>query len=278
MSDGHSIAAARGTIAVGGTRLSYLDWGGEGPPAMLLHGITSSAATLWRVAPAMAALGLRPVALDMPGHGESDVSPAHDIDTIAGLVGGAIEALGLREVTLLGHSWGGATALALASGAHPAREALARVVLVDPSLGFSPGWGAAALPAYADGVGAPAAAGLPAIRARNPAWLDEDVHWKAVAMEQCRREQVEGFFRPRAPWSLVERLGRVGAPLLILVADPAYSVIAPAQLEAARAALGSGRASLAVVPGTNHNMLRGPGFEPTMAALRAWLAQEPGRD
>ncbi len=271
MSDGYRIAATRGSIEVTGTRLSYLDWGGAGPPALLLHGITSSAATLWRVAPALAALGLRPIALDMPGHGASDASPGHAIDAIAGLVGGAIEGLGLREVTLLGHSWGGAAALALAGGAHPARAALARVVLVDPALGMDPAWGAAALPDYLAGVGEPAAVGLAAIRAKNPAWLAGDVYWKAAAMEQCRRAQVVGFFQPPAPWDLVGRLGLVGAPLLVLVAEPAHTVISAARLAEVRAALGSGRGSVVVVPGTNHNMFRGPGYAPTMAALRAWL-------
>jgi pimeloyl-ACP methyl ester carboxylesterase len=272
MGANYSIAATRGYVRVGATRLSYLDWGGEGQPALLLHGITSDAAALWRVAPALIAAGLRPVALDMPGHGESDVSQAHDIDTVAGLAGGAIEALGLREVTLVGHSWGGATALALAGGEHPARRALARVALVDPALGIDPEWGAARLPDYTEGVGEPFAVGLPAIRAKNPAWLDEDVHWKALAMERCRREQVAGFFLPPAAWDLIDRLSRVAVPLLILVAEPAHTVIPPERLAEARRALVPGLGRLVQVPGTNHNMFRGPGYEPTMAALLAWIA------
>ena len=51
----HRLSAASGrpitssaAIEVTGTRLSYLDWGGAGPPALLLHGITSSAATIRR--------------------------------------------------------------------------------------------------------------------------------------------------------------------------------------------------------------------------------------
>ncbi|HMQ31003.1 MAG TPA: alpha/beta fold hydrolase, partial [Chloroflexaceae bacterium] len=176
-------------------------------------------------------------------------------------------------VTLIGHSWGGATALALAGGAHPARAALARVVLLDPALAIDPARGPALLPTYLEGVGEPAGGGLAAIRARNPAWLDEDVHWKAEALEQCRREQVEGFFLPAAPWSLVERLGRVAVPLLVLAAEAPYSVIPAERLAEARAALAPGLGRLVVVPGTNHNMLRGPGFGPTMDALRGWLGK-----
>lgn len=272
MSESYHIAARRGFITAGGTRLSYLDWGGAGSPALLLHGITSDATTLWRVAPALGEAGYRPIALDMPGHGESDVSPAHDIGAIAALAGECVLALGLREVLLIGHSWGGATALALAGGEHPAREALARVVLVDPALGIEPQWGAEKLPGYLEGIGEPASKGVAAIRAKNPAWLDEDVYWKAHAMERCRREQVVAFFVPPAAWSLGDRLGRVSVPMLLLAADPAYSVIPAHRHADVRAAMDPGLGRLVVVPGTNHNMFRGPGYTPSMAALQAWLA------
>lgn len=277
MSDYTRIGATRGFIELRGMRLSYLDWGGDGPPAVLLHGITSSAATLWQVAPALGAAGLRAIALDMPGHGASDLSRAHDIDTIAGLVGDAIVALGLREVTLLGHSWGGATALALAGSSHAARAVVARVVLVDPALGLDPEWGQGALPSYVEGVGEPAAVGQAAIRAKNPTWPEGDIYWKALAMEQCRREQVEGFFRPAASWKLVGRLGGVVVPLLILVAEPAYTVIPESLLNEVHATLpGTGRVE--VVPGTNHNMFRGPGYGPTMEILLHWLGAPSSRE
>lgn len=265
-----AIAARRGYLELGGARLSYLEWPGQGPPFLLLHGITSSAATLWRAAPALAAGGARVIALDMPGHGESDLSPAHDIDTIAGLAGAAILALGLRELTLVGHSWGGATALALAGGEHPARAALARVVLIDPLLGMSRSWGDRALPSYASGLGQPAAELAPLIAANNPDWLPCDVRWKAEAVEQCRYAQVAGLFTPAEEWELLDRLPRVAAPLLILVADPQYTIIPPDALARVEERLPAG-AQVTVVPGTTHNMLRGPGYAPTMEVIRGWL-------
>lgn len=268
-----SIDAARGYLTVGSVRLSYLDWGGDGPPAVLFHGITSSAATFWRVAPVLRAAGHRVIALDMPGHGESDVSPAHDLDTIAGLVGGAIEQLGLRDVRLIGHSWGGATALTLARGVHPARAALARMVLVDPVLALAPEWGAARLAEFLAGVGEPADVVRPRVRANNPAWDEGDVYWKSVALEQCRRIQVEGFFLPREGWSLVEQVERVTVPLLVLVCEPAFSVVSAPVREELRARLRKGRGQLEEVSGTNHNMFRGPGYAATMATLLAWLRE-----
>jgi len=266
-----AIEARRGYLELGGARLSYLEWPGEGPPALLLHGITSSAATLWRLGPAMAATGRRVVALDMPGHGESDVSRDHAIDAVAALAGGALEALGLRDVTLIGHSWGGATALALAGGGHPARGALARVALIDPVVGMSAERGAARLPDYLRDLGLPAATAAARIRAANPDWHPCDVHWKAEAVERCRQAQVAGFFTPPSPWDLLDRLPRVAAPLLILVADPRHTVLPPETLDMVRARLPGG-ARVEAIPGTTHNMLRGPGYEPTMAVLEGWLA------
>jgi pimeloyl-ACP methyl ester carboxylesterase len=268
----YRIDAARGAVQAGATRLSYLDWGGDGPPALLLHGITSSAASLWQVAPAIRAAGYRPIALDMPGHGESDLRPTYHIDETAALVSAAAETLDLRDGLLLGHSWGGATALALAGGDHPARTRFSRVVLVDPALAMATSWGAERLPFYLDGLGEPASATAPRLRAANPDWADADVYWKAIALEQCRAQQVRSLFMPNEDWSLVERLGRVDVPLLLLVADPLYSVIPPERLGAARAALRPGLGRLVVVPGAVHNMFRGPWFAPTMAALQEWLA------
>ncbi len=249
--------------------------GRGGPPLLLLHGVTSSAATYWRAAPALAARGYHVFALDMPGHGESDLSPEHTIDSIAALAGALIVARDLGGVTLIGHSWGGATALALASGAHPARAALARVALIDPALSIDPQRGREMLPSYLEGVGQPAAANEAWLREKNPAWAECDIFWKLAALEQCRAAQVEGFFSGSGEWSLVDRLGEVAVPLLLLAADPAYSVIAPARLAEAQARLRPGLGALQNIPGTNHNMLRGPGYAPTMGALAGWLVQIP---
>lgn len=240
----YQLDAVRGNVQAGDARLSYLDWGGDGPPALLLHGITSSAATLWQVAPALRADGYRPIALDMPGHGESELRPTYHIDETAALMGGD----------------------------HAARTRFSRVVLVDPALGMTASAGAERLSFYLEGVGEPASLTAPKLRAANPEWADADVHWKAIALEQCRAEQVRSLFLPSEDWILIERLGAVEAPLLLLAADPQHSVISPELLEAARAALRPGLGHLTVVPGAPHNMFRGPWFTPTMATLREWLA------
>ncbi|PDW01082.1 alpha/beta fold hydrolase [Candidatus Chloroploca asiatica] len=257
-------------ITVEATRLSYLDWGGTGSPAVLLHGITSSAATLWQVAGALREAGLHPISFDMPGHGVSEVSRDHAIEAIARLIGEAMQQLGLTEVTLFGHSWGGATALALAS--HPVYgRLLKRVVLVDPLLGLDPVWASERMPTYTAGVGGSVEQGLVTVRANNPTWCDEDVYWKAIALEQCRVVQVEGLFCPPAAWDLLDRFAQVHVPLLMLVADPTLTVVSPEQLTIAQQSLEGRQAQIVVVPGTSHNMLRGDDYAVTMPILLRWL-------
>src|SRR5262245_15672292 len=97
-------------------------------PLMLVHGAGSSSVVwidvLRRIAP-----GRRPIAPDLPGHGQSD--PWHDEPSIEGYrdaVGTVCANLGVRRAVLVGHSMGGAVALACAL-AWP--ERVAGLVLVN---------------------------------------------------------------------------------------------------------------------------------------------------
>jgi hypothetical protein len=108
------------------------------------------------------------------------------------------------------------------------------------------------------------------VRANNPSWLEADCHWKALALEQCRHEQVAGFFLPTEEWNAAPSVAAVSTPLLVLVADPAYTVIAPERLAEMHAALPAS-GTITVVPGTTHNMLRGSAYRDTLAALLEWI-------
>ena len=81
------------------------------------------------------------------------------------------------------------------------------------------------IPLFTKGIGSPIDALAPAIAAANPDWHDQDVHWKAEAMQQCRAEAVIGFFTRSGDWDLTPRLAEVEAPVLLLVADPLATII-----------------------------------------------------
>jgi pimeloyl-ACP methyl ester carboxylesterase len=127
------VAVERGEITTAdGARLHYLTCG-EGEPLLLLHGRGGAGALF---APLFAPLAAqrRVIALDLPGWGLSDKPPFTGRDTRDALrvwMGGALallDALGLDQVDLFGHSMGGLTALCLALD-HPAR--VSRLILAD---------------------------------------------------------------------------------------------------------------------------------------------------
>jgi pimeloyl-ACP methyl ester carboxylesterase len=112
-----------------GVRLHARDWGGDGPPVVLLHGLASNCRIWDGVAPHLAAAGFRTVALDQRGHGESE-QPDHGYDfaTVGRDLAAAVAALGLGRPVVAGHSWGGNVALQYAADRG---DAVAGLALVD---------------------------------------------------------------------------------------------------------------------------------------------------
>lgn len=118
-------------LALPDVRLAALAWGpADGAPVLALHGWLDNAASFTELAPRIcAALGLRVVALDLPGHGLSEHKrgPYHFIDSVADAVQAA-DALGWDRFSLLGHSMGAGIST-LVAGTVP--ERIDRVVLLE---------------------------------------------------------------------------------------------------------------------------------------------------
>jgi len=109
---------------------------GDGEPVMLLHGISSGAAS-WVLQLAGLGSGKRRVlAWDAPGYGNS--TPLADVQPRAGDYANALiawlDALALDNVTLVGHSLGALMAAAVAS-AQPDR--IRQLVLMSPARGYA---------------------------------------------------------------------------------------------------------------------------------------------
>jgi pimeloyl-ACP methyl ester carboxylesterase len=122
-----------GWLKSNGIRMHYLDWTqgrdlSGSVPIVALHGMASSAHWYNLTLPHLAD-DFSTYALDQRAHGQTDQpSEGYDWHTLATDVVGALDALGLDQAILLGHSWGGNTALAVA--AHfPSR--VERLVLID---------------------------------------------------------------------------------------------------------------------------------------------------
>ncbi|WP_219418573.1 alpha/beta fold hydrolase [Pseudonocardia nigra] len=113
--------AARGyDVTVNDTRLHLLDEG-EGSPVLLLHG-NPTWSYLWRdaIEPLVRA-GHRVLVPDQRGFGSSmPMGSPHDdlLEVRVADLAGLVQALGLEEVTLVLHDWGGPIGLAFVA-AHP---------------------------------------------------------------------------------------------------------------------------------------------------------------
>ncbi len=115
-------------------KLAIRSWGQEGHPlAVLVHGVSSSWRTWWRVGPWLAQRGWRAVAVDLRGHGESPrATYGLTLDDLTSdLYETVIDLLkpGEHVDVLLGHSLGTLTALKLCEQ-HPGL--VRRLVLEEP--------------------------------------------------------------------------------------------------------------------------------------------------
>jgi esterase len=102
-------------LIIGTMRFHYLDWGGNGPPILFLHGGGLNAHT-WDVVALMLRERYRCIALDQRGHGDSEWSPAIDygVETQVRDVEGFVESLKLEQPVLVGQSMGGLNSMAYA--------------------------------------------------------------------------------------------------------------------------------------------------------------------
>ena len=117
-----------------GLRLHVLDHGGAGRPVVFLHG-GSAHARWWDFVVPHLGDGLHAYALDLRGHGDSEWArdSAYAIEDYARDLSRMLEAFGLEEPALVGHSFGSFVGLHYAV-AHP-RE-LSALVLVDGRASF----------------------------------------------------------------------------------------------------------------------------------------------
>jgi pimeloyl-ACP methyl ester carboxylesterase len=123
-------AARKRSAVVGALRLSFLEWGNAGRPALcFLHGGSAHAHWFDFVTPAFTER-FHVLALDQRGHGESQWAepPAYATENFAADLLGFIDALGLERVALIGHSMGGHNAMSFAAW-HP--ERVSALVIVD---------------------------------------------------------------------------------------------------------------------------------------------------
>jgi pyruvate dehydrogenase E2 component (dihydrolipoamide acetyltransferase) len=131
---------------VGGRKISYAGAGQDGEVVLLVHGYGGDRNS-WLFLQEPLAARYRVYALDLPGHGSSakDVGDG-TLGVLADAVTGVLDAVGAERAHLVGHSMGGAVALAVAAR-DPGR--IVSLTLIAPS-GFGPEINGGYLRGFAD--------------------------------------------------------------------------------------------------------------------------------
>jgi len=154
-----------------GINLHYLDWGGDGPPVVMVHA-SSFCADVWGPIAESLSQRYHSMAIDQRGHGRSDKPPGpYAWENFGQDLSGFIEALGLKDVIAIGHSTGG-THVLLAAANKPGL--ISKAVVFEPTIWSHDDWHGMAR-RNADWV-----------RRRRPIWDS--------------REQAFKSFRPRSPF------------------------------------------------------------------------------
>lgn len=169
----HTIRAM--LITLPSTRLN-VEQTGSGPALVLLHGFSDYGKNWLPLVPDLAKTHTV-IMPDARGHGLSDrLATGFTLDDLAGDVIYLLDAMGIQQAALLGHSMGAGTAAHVAA-LHP--ERVARIVLEDPpwraehpQSAYQPdGWEAAVRAFQALSPDAQ----LAQARAQNPLWKDEEI-------------------------------------------------------------------------------------------------------
>ncbi|HVX45845.1 MAG TPA: alpha/beta hydrolase [Mycobacteriales bacterium] len=256
------------TIRTG--RTGHIAWRqhGENPQILLLHGFTDSGACWNPVIPGLG--GRSVVTTDARGHGESGL-PEEPFDSTdqAADAASVIEDLGLRDVVVMGHSMGGATAVSLAA-ARP--DLVSALILEDPAVrsgamrrGPQPSESFLAMKAMSD------EERIEKCRADNPAWSDEELIPRCEALGQFNLDVYQRRSNNADSRPTYETLRSLSLPVLLLHGDADRGSIVDQEL---LPTLGENIRALHI-PGVGHSIRREnqPAF---LAAVNEFLTERLG--
>ncbi len=213
------------------------------PRALLVHGITSSAETMWELGEGLAGVGWAVTAVDLPGHGASAAIESYRFIDVADAIA---RQLGTGFDLYVGHSLGGAIGTVLLAR-H--RQTAHRAILIDPALLVTDDQ-VADIPTE---LIADKALGAEEVVAQNPRWHPRTVQARIRATEAADVDAVSGFLEHNPSWNVSAEAAQVTVPVLVLVATDG-SAVAPNLVTALPAANAHWR--FETVPDSTHSLHR----------------------
>lgn len=244
--------------------LPRLSWGERAAPrrALLIHGLGSNGALMWRYGVALADAGWRADAVDLRGHGTAPRTLDYTLAAYGADVAAVRGDRGPWDL-VVGHSLGGAASV-LAAAADPTWTR--RLILIDPAIALTDRDRGIVRDSQTRSFEDPSQA---AVRAEHPHWHPQDVELKARSAQQASRWAVEQTSAQNQEWDVTDAALRVEVPTHVIASDPAvYSIFRGKPAEAAVAP--NPRFSVSVVAGAGHSPHR-DAPEATIAAFLAAL-------
>ncbi|NLP82415.1 alpha/beta hydrolase [Microbacterium sp. CFH 90308] len=242
--------------------LPRLTWGSATASrhALLVHGLGSNGALMWRYGVALAEAGWRADAVDLRGHGTAPRALDYRIAAYAADLAPTRPPGTSAWDLVVAHSLGAAASV-IAAAEDP--QWTRHLVLVDPAIALTGRDREIVRDSQTRSFDDPSRA---AVRAEHPDWHEHDVELKALSAQQASRWAVEQTSSQNETWDVTDAAIRVDVPTHVIASDPAvYSIFRgkPAESVVAR----NPRFGMSVVPGAGHSPHRDRP-EATLSALR----------
>lgn len=227
--------------------LPCLSWGDPASPrhALLVHGLGSNGALMWRIGTALAGAGWHAVAVDLRGHGTAPRALDYTLEAYAADLVHTLPASNGPWSLVVGHSLGGAAAT-IASARHP--QWARRLILIDPGIHLAERdreiVRASQEESFADSSEA-------TVRAQHPHWHPHDVELKSLSAQQASRWAVEQTSLQNIVWDVRDAAAALTVPTHVIGADPhVYSIFTGTLADEV---LANPHVSMSVVPGAGHS-------------------------
>jgi pimeloyl-ACP methyl ester carboxylesterase len=231
--------------------LPRISWGAPSASrrALLVHGLGSSGALMWRLGDALAEAGWHATAVDLRGHGDAPRSLDYTVAAFGADLAAALPEGADAWDAVIGHSLGGAASTVAAASAP---EWTRRLVLIDPAIHVD-GRDAAIVRksqerAFAD-------TRLEVVQQEHPHWHPQDQELKVDAVLRASAWAVEQTSVQNQPWDVRADAARLTVPTHVIGADPAvYSIFTGDLADEVLAA--NPLITLSVVAGAGHSLHR----------------------
>ncbi len=229
--------------------------------ALLVHGLGSTGALMWRFGEALAAAGWYAEAVDLRGHGRAPRALDYSIEAFVSDLLHTRPSEGEWSL-VVGHSLGSTTSV-VASARDP--RWTQRLVLIDPAIYLSEQQRQEVRDSQEESF---AASSVEDIRAAHPHWHPQDVELKHLATTEGSRWAIEQTTPQNPSWDVRPEAAEVSVPTLVIAGDPeVYSLFHGDLVDEV---LTNDNFSLTVIRGAGHSPQRDKPDE-TANALLAWL-------